>query len=180
MIASSTLCSRAEHFGRSQFSTLLESCDQEDSMRFTSRYALSVVLLAVAVWCLAPPAFAKVARNTIDPQAVVTDNGRHLLVTGPIECTAGERSFVRVTVTQRTTGAIAEGSTVFECSGAPETWEVHATTQGKAAFAPGAATAVGLARTVERDEHQFRRPGKPRKDVTDAHQWLVNIELVDR
>src|SRR5262245_53606595 len=149
-------------------------------MRVSSHRTSSVIFLAVAGWWLTPPAFARIARNTIDPQAVVTDNGRHLVVTGPIECTAGERSFVRVTVTQRTTGAVAEGSTVFECSGAPEMWEVHATAQGKAAFAPGAATAVGLARTVAREEHQVRRSGSSRKDVTDAHQWLVDIELVNR
>jgi hypothetical protein len=47
--------------------------------------------------------------NTIDPVAIVADNGRHLIVTGPIECTHGERVELRVTVTQRETGAVAEG-----------------------------------------------------------------------
>jgi hypothetical protein len=142
--------------------------------------ALPVILLAAAGWWLAPPAFARVLLNTIDPRAVVTDNGRHLVVTGPIACTAGERSFIHVTVSQRTTGAVAEGSTAFECSGSTESWEVHATAQGKASFEPGAATAVALARTVTRDEQQVRGPGPrgSRGDVTDAHQWLVNIELV--
>jgi hypothetical protein len=47
--------------------------------------------------------------NTIDPVAVGADHGQHILVTGPIACTAGERAQLRVTVTQRATGAIAEG-----------------------------------------------------------------------
>lgn len=33
--------------------------------------------------------------------AYVTDRGRHLIVTGPIECTEGERAYLRLTVTQR-------------------------------------------------------------------------------
>jgi hypothetical protein len=31
---------------------------------------------------------------------------------------------------------------------------------------------------VTRDEQQVRGPRSSRGDVTDAHQWLVNIELV--
>ena len=142
--------------------------------------ALPVIVVLVAGWWLAPTAFAKIMRNTIDPQAIVTDHGRHLVVTGPIECTAGERTFTRVTVTQRTTGAVAEGNTAFECSGEPQVWVVHATTQGKALFEPGAATAVGLARTVTRSEHEYRRKRPSRTVATDAHQWLVNIELLDQ
>ena len=79
-------------------------------------------------------AFAKIAVNTIDPVAVVAGAGRHLVVTGPIECTQGERVELRVTVTQRETGAVAEGYAVFNCSGVIEQWELHAVTHGKATF----------------------------------------------
>ena len=67
------------------------------------------------------------------------------------------------------TGAVAEGRTFIACAGEgnPQQWEVHAATQGKESFQEGPATAVGLARTTERE------------DTTDAHQWLVNVELVE-
>src|SRR5437667_207492 len=47
-----------------------------------------VVLLGV---CLAPLALAKPVLNTIDPVAIVSGNGLHVVVTGPIACTEGER-----------------------------------------------------------------------------------------
>ncbi len=127
-----------------------------------SRVAAALVLFV----CTAPTAFARVAANTIDPLARVSDTGRHLTVTGPIACTESERAFIRVTVTQRTTGAVAAGHTVLRCTGNPQQWEVHAQTDAKATFEQGAATAVALAHTVFQGE------------TTDAHQWLVNITLI--
>jgi len=90
-------------------------------------------------------------------------------VTGPISCTAGERVPLRVTVTQRTTGALAEGSTRVVCAGEGQLqqWEVHATAQGANTFEPGAATAVAVGRSTRRG------------DTSDAHQWLVEITLVE-
>jgi len=126
--------------------------------------------IALAVCCVGllatSVAFAKITANTIDAVALVADDGRHLVVTGPITCTAGERAILHVTVTQRTTGALAEGQTLFVCSGARQEWEVHAATQGRETFELGSATAVAVARTSV--------PG----DTTDAHQWLVPITLV--
>ena len=130
---------------------------------------LAAVLLTAIGTFVARTAFAGIQVNTISPQAIVTDNGRHLIVTGPIKSNnPGERCFLRVTVTQRSTGAQAEGSVAFDCSGAVEQWEVHAATQGNAAFQPGPATAVAVARTTVRG------------NATDAHQWLVNITLVSQ
>jgi hypothetical protein len=108
--------------------------------------------------------------NTIDRIAVVDDDGRHLVVTGPIQCTQKEKTLLRVTVTQRETGALAEGHTGLLCTSSQKTWKVHLVTQSEARFREGPATAVALARTVDR-----------RVDVIDAdpHQWLVNIELVE-
>ena len=107
--------------------------------------------------------------NTIAPLAIVTDDGRHLVVTlvaaAPPVCTTGERSFVRVTVTQRSTGAVAEGRTRILC-GENQPWEVHATSQGEATFEEGPATAVATGHSTLRGV------------TTDAHQWLVNITLV--
>jgi hypothetical protein len=125
--------------------------------------ALVLTLMGV---CIAPIAFAGLSSNTIEPVAIVTDNGRHIIVTGPIACTEGERAYLRVTVTQRATGAEAEGRTRITCTGDTQQWEVHASTQGKETLQEGPATAVALARTSDRG------------DITDAHQWLVDISLV--
>ena len=51
-------------------------------------------------------------------------------------------------------------------TGTTNQWQVQATTQGKAVFTPGPATATAIAVTTTRGT------------TTDAHQWLVNITLV--
>ena len=53
--------------------------------------ATAIVLTLAGVF-IAPMAFARMVVNTIDPVAIVTDNGRHIIVTGPISCTARERA----------------------------------------------------------------------------------------
>jgi hypothetical protein len=133
--------------------------------RTTCVGAIAILLLAAAF--IAPPVLARIVANTIDPVAVVADDGRHLVLTGPITCTANERAYLRVTVAQRETGAVAEGRTLITCSGGSQQWEVHASTLGKKAFQAGPATAVALGRTTTRG------------DVTDANQWLVEISLVE-
>jgi len=131
-------------------------------------YSLTSAAIAVSLAGLfaTPLAFSRVAMNTIDAIAIVTDDGRHLVVTGPIACTANERAYLRVTVTQRATGALAEGHTLVDCTGNIEHWEIHAAIQGNETFQPGSATAVASARTSFRDS------------TSDAHQWLVAITLV--
>ena len=66
---------------------------------------------------IVPTVFVRILTNTIDPLAIVTDNGRQITVTGPIACTESERAYLRVTVTQRPTGAVAEGRTLITCTG---------------------------------------------------------------
>ena len=109
---------------------------------------------------------ARYAANTIDPVAIVSDDGRQIIATGPFECTQGERYHLRLTVTQRSTGAVAEGRTLDTCTGGAQQWEVEASIRGKETFEEGAATAVAVGRTTDRGE------------TTDAHQWLINITLV--
>jgi len=46
----------------------------------------------------------------------VADKGRHVTVTGPLAFTAGETA-LPVTVTQRSTGALAEGSVQLSGNG---------------------------------------------------------------
>jgi hypothetical protein len=129
---------------------------------------LTCTLLALGLSAVtAPPIFAGVALNTIDPVAYRTESGRRVVVTGPIVCTAGEGVKLRVTVTQRSTGAVGQGHTRFTCTGALQQREVWVAHDKKAAFADGVATAVAFARTTAQ--------GTP----MDAHQWLVEVTVTD-
>src|SRR5438270_532925 len=124
--------------------------------------SMAIILTLLGV-VLAPLAYAKVALNTIDPVATVSDNGRQIVLTGPIQTDVVERIYLRVTVTQRTTGAVAEGIAILRGTGELQQWEVRAKTRGKASFEAGPATAVAIGITGDRGH------------TTDAHQWLVNI-----
>ena len=129
---------------------------------------LTCTLLALGLSIItAPPIFAGIALNTIDPVAYRNESGRRVVVTGPIVCTAGEGVTLRVTMTQRSTGAVGQGHTRFSCTGTLQQWEVWITHDKKAAFAYGVATAVAFARTTAQ--------GTP----TDAHQWLVEVTVTD-
>ena len=112
--------------------------------------------------------FARIMINTINPVATLTDDGRHVVLTGPIRCDGDQPADLRLTVTQRATGAMAEGTGRIECTTGVKQWEVRAATQGKARFAEGDAVAVGLAIT-----------GTGRGDADDAHQWLVQVIVVE-
>jgi hypothetical protein len=125
----------------------------------------AAILLTVAGAFVARTAFARVTSNTTDPVGIVAENGRHLTITGPISVTAGERAELRVTVTQRSTGAVARGVAILTGTGATIQWNVEAMAEGGATFEAGPATAVALGRTTA--------GGK----ATDAHQWLVEITL---
>jgi len=127
------------------------------------------VTLLVVLPCIfiARTALAKITVNTIAPVGIVNDKGRKVTVTGPIAVTAGDRTELRVTVTQRTTGALAEEVILLSGTGQTNQWEVTVVAEGRAAFEAGPATVVGLARTSV--------PGQ----VTDAHQWLVNVTLLN-
>ena len=88
------------------------------------------------------------------------------MVTGPLAATADDRIELRVTVTQRSTGAVAEGVIFFTGTGQTNQWEVTAITENRAAFEAGPATVVALARSSVNGQ------------ATDAHQWLVNVTLL--
>jgi hypothetical protein len=79
---------------------------------------LSITLLALVLSAATDPTFAGVALNTIDPVAHQTENGRQIVVTGPIACTAGEGVTLRVTVTQRSRRARPHAFHVYRRSAA--------------------------------------------------------------
>jgi len=126
----------------------------------------AALALILAAFCIAPAAFAGFSQNTINPTATLSGNGHRILVSGPISNTRSEWVDLRVTVTQRSTGAIAEGHLRFAGTTALQQWEVEAERVGSNAFEEGPATAVALAVTNHRG------------DTDDAHQWLVNVTLV--
>ena len=127
-----------------------------------------VTFLTLLGLVLAPVAQAKITVNTIDATAKLSENGRRLVVTGPIQTDVVEKIYLRVTVTQRTTGAVAQGIAILRGTGELQTWEVRAKTRGKASFEPGPATAVAIAITSDKGQ------------TSDSHQWLVNITLVNQ
>lgn len=102
-------------------------------------------------------------------------NQRHVLVSVPLECPAGlDLKLLHVTVSQRTTGAIAEGFTQGNCEDGP-TFSVAAHVLGGTKFAaPATVQVCALAQL-----------GIPSLD-TDSKQWCdegfllpQGFELVD-
>jgi hypothetical protein len=135
-------------------------------MRTVSRAIVRWHTILVFSLCVVTSSIAGIRlSNTIDPLVLLSEDGRHLVVTGPITCPVDDRVRIRVTITQRTTGAIAEGITHVVCTGEPQEWVAELAAHGKEVFLPGAATAVAFGRTTNPVESP------------DAHQWLVNVEL---
>lgn len=95
---------------------------------------------------------------TISPKALalVSSDGRKLVVTGTIRCEQGlEIQSLQVTVTQRSGFAtVAQGNTKGECTGAAQQFSVQAEIQGSGQFlAPGFSQVCFLARTGIEDLH---------------------------
>ena len=134
--------------------------------QFNKYFVSAALVLTLVGVFIARTAYAKLAANTVDPVALVAEDGRQILLTGPITCTQGERVDLRVIVTQRSTGAVAVGHAFITGTGAPQRWEVLAIAEGEAAFQEGPATVVALARSTAQGQ------------ATDAHQWLVNVTLL--
>ncbi len=116
---------------------------------------------------MASTAFARIAIHSNDVQTVtfVDDNFHKLRVTGHIICDAGGTAHFRVTITQRTTGAVAEGVASIACTGEMQEWKVLARVKGQQGFEEGPVTVVYFTRTREG------------KEIGDAHQWLTVLTL---
>jgi hypothetical protein len=131
---------------------------------FRRSAALSLAGLLVALSVSGFGLARRLIGNTIDPHATLIDHGR-IVLTGPISCSQEEWVDMRVTVTQRSTGALAEGRLRFVGTTEEQHWTIEATAIGKAEFEEGPATAVAVAVTSLHGE------------TTDAHQWLVPITV---
>jgi hypothetical protein len=130
--------------------------------------SITIIVVGLIVY-LEPVAFARIIFNTINPTAILSNQGREVILTGPLTCTESQKTFMRVTVTQRSTGAVAEGELVFDCSTAQQQWQVHANVLGRETFQPGTARAVAMARTTTN-----------RGETDDANQWLVDVTLLNQ
>jgi hypothetical protein len=127
---------------------------------------LTLVAIALGTLCLPLVGLApKLSANTIDESATLTTDGTRIILTGPIRCTQEEWVDLRVTVTQRSTGAMAEGRLRLLGTTESQQWELTANAEGGTDFEPGEATAVAMAVTTKKGV------------ATDAHQWLIPIEL---
>ena len=101
-----------------------------------------------------------------DSILAVSNNGRRIFVTGKLNCTAGDRVQVLARLTQRTTGAVAEGTWKGECTGHLQVWDTEAVSRSEAKFENGASEAVAFG--VDSVD------GK----ATDVLQWLDDVTLV--
>jgi len=124
--------------------------------------AIILTLLGVVV---APLGYGRIALNTIDPVATVSDNGRRIVLTGPIQNRCGRADLSAVTVTQRTTGAVAEGDRDSARHGRAATLGSPGQDARQGAFEAGPATAVAIGVTSDHGQ------------TTDAHHGC-DITLV--
>jgi hypothetical protein len=132
------------------------------------RVLLVTALMATTMIALTASASAGVVLNTIDHEAILGAGGRLVAVTGPLRCSGVERARIRVTVSQRTTGAVAEGRWRGLCRRTTTTWTAGKfVPHGAAMFQAGTAQACALAVT--------RRAQR----ATDAKQWCRTITLTN-
>ena len=75
-----------------------------------------VALLGLA----ATSAVADVDEGTFDDDGFVSSDGRHVTTQVSVECDEGERYFIRLTITQDDTGALAQVRQPGECTGDEE------------------------------------------------------------
>jgi hypothetical protein len=100
-----------------------------------------------------------------DRAALLSDGGGTVLVSGPITCRVGDSVRVRATVSQASTGAVAEGLWSRRCTGTLMHWHITAIVNDGAHFSAGGADGAGLA--------IIRRHGVPRSAI----QWISPLTL---
>jgi hypothetical protein len=100
-----------------------------------------------------------------DPAGLLTNGGGVVQVSGPISCRAGDSVRIRATVSQVSTGAVAEGLWSKRCTGTELHWHITAIVTDGVHFSAGGAEGVGLA--------IIRRQGTPGSAV----QWIRRLAL---
>ena len=132
-----------------------------------------LVLLALSVGVSDPadarPRFFPIPNATADEAVLMPSEDDDVVVTGGIKCAEGQIVEINVTVTQETTGAVANGDTLTRClgtDGQARQWIVHAPTQSQAAFETGNAHLVVNARTLAQGEE------------THEWSWEPDVQLI--
>lgn len=123
-----------------------------------------------AVEQIAPSGDVIYASRTISPDfrsnLVLTADGEHIIAKGHVGCTAGEEYIIRATITQASTGAVAEGQTQAECTGDKQRWKARTDVLAPNEFVLGPVLACGLIRTHKGNSY------------TDAWQWCETVTLI--
>ena len=132
---------------------------------------LALTAAVVALLAFGSVASADVEEGWFDDDGFVSSDGRHVATQVSLECDEGEKYFVRLTITQDDTGALAQVRRPGECTGDEEDLVLSAPAHGKAVFDAGDDTeACALVRT------------KVKSEVTDAEQFCeddINLDEVD-
>jgi hypothetical protein len=100
-----------------------------------------------------------------DRAGVLTHGDRAVRVSGPVICKAGDRVRIRATVSQVSTGAVAEGVWSKRCTGKTLHWHITAIVNDGVHFSTGHADGVGLA--IVRDHGA----------AASAVQWIRPLTL---
>jgi hypothetical protein len=100
-----------------------------------------------------------------DRAALLANGGVTVLVSGPIICRVGDSVRIRATVSQASTGAVAEGLWSKRCTGTLMHWHITAIVTDGAHFSAGDGDGAGLA--------IMRRHGIP----GSAIQWIRPLTL---
>jgi hypothetical protein len=130
------------------------------------RAAAAAVLFALAVCVSVAAAFTEPhVGGNFDRSGVVVKSGRAVRVSGPMSCRAGGTVRLRATISQRATGAVAEGSWSRPRTGKTQHWHITANATDGADLKAGCAHGAGLA--------IYRYAGRP----VDATQWLNALTL---
>ena len=125
-----------------------------------------VAIAATPASAIAFPAGPVRAPADFNRYPAVIRGGQAIKLSGPVTCPAGDTITLRATISQRTSGAVAEGHWIKHCTATTHrTWRTTATVIDGVGLTAGRAHAVGLA--------IVRHAGKP----VDAFQWQRTITL---
>jgi hypothetical protein len=128
---------------------------------------LAVVASAVALTASVAPARATdAAQARIARSATLNARATAVLVSGVVVCATCRRFTLGATVSQRSSGAVAQGGVRCVCRGSRERWLLTAKAREATRFKPGRArVCVWL----------LARDGTG--DAIDAGQWCENVSL---
>jgi hypothetical protein len=128
--------------------------------------AASCALALAAMPSAASASAIDPGRSTIGSSAELNAGGTTVMLRGVVQCATCKRFTLGATVSQHTTGAVAQGGVRCVCRGSGERWVVTARAREATAFRAGPARVcvwiIGRGTTGE---------------AIDARQWCRNVKL---